>query len=73
MMKKLVVVKISAQKNLLMFFVLFVIFINLYCIVDWFAPTFVEWGTLIAVDIWLLISLYLILSGKMEVKGYVKK
>jgi len=55
------------------FFVLFVIFINLYCIVDWFAPKFVEWGTLIAVDIWLLISLYLILSGKMEVKGYVKK
>ena len=50
------------------FFVLFVIFINLYCIVDWFAPKFVEWGTLIAVDIWLLISLFLILSGKMEVK-----
>ena len=55
------------------FFVLFVIFINLYCIIEWFAPKFVEWGTLIAVDIWLLISLFLILSGKMEVKGFVKK
>lgn len=55
------------------FFVAFVIFINIYCIVDWFAPNLVEWGTLIAVDAWLLFSLYLILSGKMTASVIMKK
>ena len=50
------------------FFIGFVIFINAYCIFDWFMPTLVEWSTLIAIDAWLLVSLFLILSGKMGVK-----
>ena len=50
------------------FFIGFVIFINTYCILDWFMPNFIEWSTLIAIDLWLLVSLFLILSGKMGVQ-----
>jgi len=59
--------------NAIVFFVTFVIFINLYCLLDWAMPKTVEIFTLIAVDVWLLISLHLILSGKMEASVIIKK
>ena len=54
------------------FFIGFVIFINTYCILDWFMPKFIEWSTLIAIDLWLLVSLFMILSGKMGVTSSTK-